>query len=113
MNENLKLNQEHQMMYVKTEILKSLLKINEAQADVKKNLISQPTPSALVVTTATESFANPVFLNQYDRYNCTADPALRCLKIKICIRPSGCLTDAVKIIQTYVFTLAPTTLLRD
>ncbi len=101
--------------YVKSEFLNSIFGQNLARAEVKKNILSQPVPGVAAITTITRIF-NPLFTKQYSRYNCNSDPTvLKCVKVKICIKPSGCtaLLDKDKVIQTYVFTLAPKTQLRD
>ena len=111
------LHDHNSVHYVQMELLNYIFNQNEARAEVKKNYLSQPVPAgAGSSTNFAPNFVNPTFLKEYSRYNCSTDPTvLKCVKVKICIKPSGCQVglDSDKVIQTYVFTLAPKTLLRD
>ncbi len=100
--------------FLGAEIVRYLFAQKPARAEMKKNVMSQPVPGA-VLTNITRTF-NPAFTSDYSHYDCTSQPTvLKCVKVKICVKPSGC-TDPLekdKVIQTYVFTLAPKSQLRE
>ncbi len=102
-------------------ILKRSFSVSKAWAQTQPAMaLSRPdaslAPPLSTVNRTPTTAEYDLFKSQYDQYNCD-NPALpsriACVKIQICLKISGCATDAEKIKQTFVFLRNPTTQLRE
>ncbi len=94
--------------------------VENAQAQRVQTASFAPNPNAVFPalavdrSTASPITAEPYFVEQYEQLNCEgANPRLGCVKIKICLKFSGCTKEEEKVRQTYVFLRVPNTQLRN
>ncbi len=93
--------------------------VENVQAQQVQTASFAPNPNAVLpalgVNRSTAApAAEPNFVEQYELQNCEgASPRLGCVKIKICLKFSGCTKEEEKVRQTYVFLRVPDTQLRN
>lgn len=108
------------LMIAPIQFFRKILNINDVNAEISKNSISQPDVDTALVVNVDRQFTNTSFKSNYSNYNCpplAGTANLVCVSVKICLKLSrdecDSAPDREKILQTYIFTKAPSTFQRD